>query len=227
MSSDATTQAVLTLSQAMQKAAHAAVGDAAFARFYKGTVIKMVAENTYTVSMNDQTADIPVYGSGVFKPFQQVWIIAPNNSKDLSKMFILGMGNQDQGNNESDDHQILMQLVEDCANKLDKGAVVQEPGQSTNNVMSQKAVTDLLNDMKFTGVEAILINGNVLPLNSVNQVTIPQATPTVLGVVKANQKLNGVIVEADGSMTVHSVDLMKITQTEDTTIILDGGNAQD
>ena len=58
-------------------------------------------------------------------------------------------------------------------------------------------------------------------------VTIPLATATVLGLVKGSSSTeeNKVAIEADGTMTVNSVNVNKLVQTAGDELILNGGSA--
>ena len=85
---------------------------------------------------------------------------------------------------------------------------------------------------KITGLPAALaekIKGVTLgstPLEvSEGVVTIPIATAEAIGVVKSSTAENGVNVNSDGTMTVNNINLSKITQTPDTELILNGGDA--
>ena len=223
--SDMTEQVVLTLSGAMNAAAAHAVDEAAFPVFKNGTVIKLVADHTYRVSIDDRLVDIPVYGDCHFSHGEKVYIISPFNSKNYHDMFILGKAVD--LNSTSADHKTLMEVVEAVNKKLDKTAVVQETGQSTVNVMSQKAVTDALNDLmnNNTGIRSVICGNNVLPVTSDGTVTIPIATTTKMGVVLAASGENEVMVNSVGVMTLNSVDIMRVNQHDNDIVVLDGGNA--
>lgn len=54
---------------------------------------------------------------------------------------------------------------------------------------------------------------------------VPQATLAALGVVKSSEAQNKVYVEEDGTMTVNSLNVNKLEQTEGEWLILNGGNA--
>ena len=56
-------------------------------------------------------------------------------------------------------------------------------------------------------------------------VTIPVATASALGLVKGSDAENSVSVSTDGSMTVNSLNVNKLVQTDGEFLILDGGNA--
>ena len=51
------------------------------------------------------------------------------------------------------------------------------------------------------------------------------ATADTAGLVKSSAVENGVVVAEDGSMSVHSVNLSKIVQTEGDLLVLDGGSS--
>lgn len=54
---------------------------------------------------------------------------------------------------------------------------------------------------------------------------VPQATLAALGVVKSSEAQNKIYVEEDGTMTVNSLNVNKLEQTEGEWLILNGGNA--
>lgn len=85
---------------------------------------------------------------------------------------------------------------------------------------------------KITGLPAALaekiksITVGTTPLQVSNgAVTIPIATAEVLGVVKSTTSENGVSITGDGTMIVNNINIEKITQTPDTELILNGGDA--
>lgn len=58
-----------------------------------------------------------------------------------------------------------------------------------------------------------------------NDAVIPTATAEALGLVKSASAENGVEVAADGKMSVYSLNVNKLVQTEGEELILDGGNS--
>lgn len=85
---------------------------------------------------------------------------------------------------------------------------------------------------KITGLPAALaekiksITVGTTPLQISNgAVTIPIATAEALGVVKSTTSENGVSITGDGTMIVNNINIEKITQTPDTELILNGGDA--
>lgn len=92
-----------------------------------------------------------------------------------------------------------------------------------------------LNDIttsKITGLDAALaakikevkVNGVAL-LAEDGSVNIGLATAETAGVVKGSAEENKVKVEADGSMTVNSLNINKLVQTEGEELVLNGGTA--
>ena len=67
---------------------------------------------------------------------------------------------------------------------------------------------------KITGLEAFI-----------QEIHNPVATDALAGLVMANPVENGIDVAADGKMSVHSVNVNKIVQTDGDELILNGGNA--
>lgn len=226
MSSGTTDQVVLTLSHAMNDAAAHAVETAAFPMFKTGTVIKLVADHTYKVSIDDRLVDIPVYGDCHFQHGEKVYIISPFNSKNYHDMFILGKA-VDINSSTSADHKTLMDVVEAVNRKIDKNAVVQETGQGTTNIMSQKAVTDALEELAKNniGIRSVICGTSVLPVTSDGTVTIPVATTAKTGVVLAASGENEIAVDSTGVMTLNSVDIKRVNQHAEDIVVLDGGKA--
>lgn len=73
-------------------------------------------------------------------------------------------------------------------------------------------------------IEAITIAGNAVAVAD-KTLNIPMATAEVLGVVKANNVENGVLVGEDGAMSVNSLNVNKLVQTNGEWLVLNGGNA--
>ena len=79
---------------------------------------------------------------------------------------------------------------------------------------TNKAVLDGITAEKVTSWDSALHAGD-----------IPVATAEALGLVMSSTAENKVSVGADGTMEVNSVNVNKLTQDENTTLILNGGNA--
>lgn len=73
-------------------------------------------------------------------------------------------------------------------------------------------------------IEAITIGGNAVTVSD-KTLNIPVATTEKLGVVKANNAENGVLVDEDGAMSIHSLNVNKLTQTNGEWLVLNGGDA--
>ena len=74
-------------------------------------------------------------------------------------------------------------------------------------------------------VETVKAGGAVLPVTD-KSVDIPGATASALGLVKGSAAENGVTVKADFTMEVHSLNVSKLVQGAEDTLILDGGGAE-
>lgn len=73
-------------------------------------------------------------------------------------------------------------------------------------------------------LEVIKINGTALQISE-KAADIPIATAEALGVVKSSTAENKVTVESDGTMTVNTLNISKLVQTDGDLLVLDGGNA--
>ena len=94
-------------------------------------------------------------------------------------------------------------------------------GNLTVSTISQDKVDGLPDALaeKLTGVTV-----GTTPMEVVDGVvTIPVATSETLGVVKSNAVENGVVVNEQGTMAIHSVNVNKLVQTEGEELILNGG----
>lgn len=85
-----------------------------------------------------------------------------------------------------------------------------------------KAIED---NAQVNKIEVIKINGTILEVLEDKSVDIPIATSEKLGVVKSAQIENSIQVQADGSMTVNSLNINKLVQTPGEELILNGGTA--
>ena len=103
----------------------------------------------------------------------------------------------------------------------------------TTNRDSIAGLFDTTSATKLNGIEAgaqvndlevVKIAGTALPISD-KAVDIPIATAEALGVVMSSAAENKVSVGADGTMEVNSVNVNKLVQDENTTLILNGGNA--
>lgn len=108
------------------------------------------------------------------------------------------------------------------AQKIEK-LVLNEDGSvglsGTVNAENVQGLADLLD----TKLEKVLLGTTELEV--VDQaVTIPVAGDT-LGVVKANATVNGIAIAETGEMTVHSLNVNKLVQSDDEELILNGGAA--
>lgn len=75
-------------------------------------------------------------------------------------------------------------------------------------------------------IEIVKVGGVEVEVNAEDKsVDIPMATAQALGVVKGTDAENGVAVTEDGTMSVNSLNVNKLVQTDGDTIVLDGGSS--
>lgn len=97
-------------------------------------------------------------------------------------------------------------------------------GLSENNLTDdlkaqiEKSQTNVIEIVKVGGVE-VKVNAEDKSVN------IPMATAQALGVVKGTDAESGVAIAEDGTMSVNSVNVNKLVQTDGDTIVLDGGSS--
>lgn len=89
------------------------------------------------------------------------------------------------------------------------------------------ALTDIatLKDAQSSYVKSVSVNGTALELSAEQGINIPVATNTVLGVVKSASGDNKVVVAADGTMSVASVNITSLSQNEGEWLEINGGGA--
>ncbi len=97
-------------------------------------------------------------------------------------------------------------------------------GLSENNLTDdlkaqiEKSQANVIEIVKVGGVE-VEVNADDKSIN------IPMATAQALGVVKGTDAENGVAIAEDGTMSVNSVNVNKLVQSDGDSIILDGGTS--
>lgn len=114
-------------------------------------------------------------------------------------------------------------LSESLNSKVDK---VEGKGLSTNDFTN--GLKEKLEKLNAKGeeniIEAIKMNGVAMDITE-KAVNIPVATAAALGVVKGSNSENGVAIAVDGTMSVNSVNIDKLVQTDGEALILDGGSS--
>lgn len=96
-------------------------------------------------------------------------------------------------------------------------------GTLSLNAISQDKVTGLTDALaeKISGIQA---NGTLIDAVG-GVVNIPLAGNGIVGLVTSSNAENNVAVNADGTMTVNSLNINKLVQTDGEFLILDGGNS--
>ena len=107
-------------------------------------------------------------------------------------------------------------------------------GELSVNVIAADKITGLpaaladvetLKGAQSSYVKSVSVNGTALELSGEQEVNIPVATDSVLGVVKSASGDNKVTVAADGTMSVASVNITSLTQNEGEWLEINGGGA--
>lgn len=103
---------------------------------------------------------------------------------------------------------------------------VEGMGLSANNFTTEllTKLTNIEEGANVNVIENVAINGTNLAITD-KTVNIPVASASAVGVVKSVEAENGVIVDAEGAMSVHSLNVNKLTQTNGEWLILNGGSA--
>lgn len=97
-------------------------------------------------------------------------------------------------------------------------------GLSENNLTD--ALKSQIESSQANVIEIVKVNGVAVEVSAKDKsVNIPMATVAALGVVKGTDAENGIAVADDGTMSVNSVNVNKLVQTEGDSIVLDGGNS--
>lgn len=97
-------------------------------------------------------------------------------------------------------------------------------GLSENNLTD--ALKSQIESSQANVIEIVKVNGVAVEVSAEDKsVNIPMATAAALGVVKGTDAENGIAVADDGTMSVNSVNVNKLVQTEGDSIVLDGGNS--
>lgn len=101
-------------------------------------------------------------------------------------------------------------------------------GLSENNFTdAEKALLETVEENAEENIiEIVKLGGVALTVDATDKsVNIPVASTTALGTVKGSDAENGVKIAEDGTMSVSSLNINQLTQTEGETLILNGGSA--
>lgn len=114
-------------------------------------------------------------------------------------------------------------ITESEAQKIEK-LVLNEDGSvglsGTVNAENVQGLDNLLNKK----LEKVMLGTTALEV--VNQTVAIPVAGAELGVVKTNATVNGVEIAETGAMTVHSLNVNKLVQSDDEVLVLNGGAAQ-
>lgn len=105
---------------------------------------------------------------------------------------------------------------------------VKDLGDSQSQISNEiKEINEKLNNTSIDGISGVkLADGVLCEIDEKdNKAVIPKAKKDGLGVVKSTDIDNGVSVLDDGSMTINSVDVMKLYIADGDTFVISGGNS--
>lgn len=148
-------------------------------------------------------------------------LLTPNEADKLSKLIIDDNGNVTISGNISVEN--VIGLADLLKGKVD---VVDGMGLSTNDFTDSllDKLTNIESGAQVNVLEVVKMAG--VALNVVDKsVDIPMAANNLLGVVMGSDAENKVSVAEDGTMEVNNVNVNKLVQDEDTTLVLNGGSA--
>lgn len=98
-------------------------------------------------------------------------------------------------------------------------------GLSENNLTDE--LKDKIEKSQENVIEIVKVGGSAVSIDpETKSVNIPIATAAALGVVKSSNAENGIKVSEDGTMSVNSVNINNLVQTDGDVIVLDGGNSE-
>lgn len=112
-------------------------------------------------------------------------------------------------------------LAELLAGKVD----VDENARLMTNDEGEK-LSGIESGAQANKIEKIMMNGTELTITE-KAVDIPMSTAETAGIVVGSNAENGVAVAEDGTMSVNSVNVEKLVQTDGHVLILNGGSAGD
>lgn len=92
---------------------------------------------------------------------------------------------------------------------------------------TQKYVTAQIKSIKTDLPLALKVNGTALPVAADGSVELPLATAMSHGLVKGSDAENGVMINADGTMEVGSLNVNRLVQTMGEELVFCCGDADD
>lgn len=98
--------------------------------------------------------------------------------------------------------------------------------------LSENNLTDVLKQQILNSqanvIEVVKVGGTAITVNSADKsIEIPGALQESLGVVKGTTVENGISIADDHTMSVNSLNVNKLVQTDGDTFVLDGGSSAD
>lgn len=185
-----------------------------------------VAEDTRTLSiasiaqdkiigLSDSLASKVNAVTSEYNGEQVAWtLVSPENQEKLKALVIGESGVEISGTVNADNVEGLGAFITENRNTL--GGLYPEADASKLLTVETGAQANIIETIKIGGVAASTTD---------KVVEVPFAAMNTAGVVKSTAAENGVAVAADGTMSVNSINVNKLVQTEGDELIISGGNA--
>lgn len=146
---------------------------------------------------------------------QVAWtLVSPENQEKLKALVIGESGVEISGTVNADNVEGLGAFI--TANRNTLGGLYPEADASKLLGIAAGAQVNV--------IEALKINGTAVSVTD-KAVNIPVAGLGTLGVVMGSNVENGIAIAADGTMTINSLNVNKLTQTDGDELVINGGNA--
>ncbi len=148
---------------------------------------------------------------------EKEWILlSPENQAKLEALVIGDEGVEISGKVNAENVEGLGSYI--TTNRDSIEGLFSTQAQTKLDGIENGAQVNVLTGIKLAGATENLVANNKV-------ITIPYATSSIAGLVKSSTAADKVSVGADGTMTVNSLNVNKLTQTEGETLILNGGSA--
>lgn len=165
--------------------------------------VKKIAEDAAAASINDFATKV-----------------SDNNVVDTFKELVDYVA--DHGTEAADMAADILALQGDIAKKVDK-----EDGKGLSSNDFTTTLKEKLEALDTTAeaniIEVVKLNGVAVSVED-KEVNIPLASDTIVGLVKGSTKENEIAISTEGTMSVNSLNVNKLVQTEGDMLILDGGH---
>ena len=125
---------------------------------------------------------------------------------------------------------LFSKLSSEFSTTQDKELIINKIDVSKIEGLDKKitdAIDEKLKDFNGTVLDSISINDTKLTIDENKNINLPIASNTILGLIygKGSTEENKVSIEEDGTLTVNSLNVNKLVQTNNEFLVLNGGDA--